>query len=102
MQVPAQRVQNWQEPGPPGSPQPGQPAGSVSSVAELDTAPNAEREVAENVESFFRRSVPRQAGQAGGGDALRTSFSNSLPQAAHWYSNMGMLAGWHRDGLRIV
>jgi hypothetical protein len=71
-------------------------------VAELDTAPNAEREFAENVEIFFRRSVPWQAGHSGAGDEVRTSFSNSLPQALHWYSKMGMATGLHDGGGRRI
>lgn len=62
----------------------------MSSDAELDTAPKAEREFAENVEIFFCRSALLHDGHSGAGDELRTSFSNSLPQARHWYSNMGM------------
>lgn len=82
--------QNWQEPGPPGSPQLGQPAGSVSSVAELDTAPNADFETAEKVDSFLCSSVPWHDGHAGAGDELRTSVSNSLLHDAHLNSNIGM------------
>jgi hypothetical protein len=83
--------QNWQEPGPPGSPQLGQPAGSVSSEAELETAPKADFDTAENVDGFLCRSVPWQAGHSAAGDELRTSFSNSLPQAPHLNSKMGMM-----------
>ena len=66
-----------------GLPQEEQPAGKVSSVAELDTAPNADLETAENVESFLRRSVLAHAGHAAAGAELRTSFSNSLLQEPH-------------------
>ena len=70
----------------------------MSSDAELDTAPKAEREFAENVEIFFCRSALLHDGHSGAGDELRTSFSNSLPQARHWYSNMGMAFPFLRQG----
>ena len=84
--------QNWQDPGPSGLPQPAQPAGRVSSAAELDTAPNADFETAEKVDSFLCRSAPWQAGHSNAGEELRTSFSNSLPQEPHLYSKIGMIA----------
>ena len=46
----------------------------MSSDAELDTAPKAERELAENVEIFFCRSALLHDGHSGAGDELRTSF----------------------------
>lgn len=63
----------------------------MSSEAELDTAPKAERDTAEKVETFFCRSPLWQDGHTGAGPELRTSFSNSLPQAAHLNSKMGMI-----------
>ena len=62
-------------------------------MAELDTAPNADFEIAENVDSFLFRSVLSHAGQAGAGAEVRTSFSNSLPQDAHLYSKIGISLG---------
>ncbi len=82
---------NWQEPGPPGWPHEPQLAGSVSSAAELDVAANADFEIAENVDNFFCSSVLWHDGHSAVESELRTSFSNSLPQALHLNSKMGMV-----------
>ena len=62
----------------------------MSSAAELDTAPNADFDTAEKVDSFLCRSALWQAGHSDAGEELRTRVSNSLPQPAHLNSNMGM------------
>ena len=85
-------AQNWHDPGPSGLPQLPQPAGSVSSAAELDTAPKADRDTAEKVDSFLCRSAPWQDGHSNAGEELRTRVSNSLPQDPQLNSNMGMIA----------
>ena len=74
----------------------------MSSEAELDTAPKAERDVEEKVESFLCRSLLLHDGHSGAGDELRTSFSNSLPQEPHLYSKMGMMVVSQVDGRRSV
>jgi hypothetical protein len=68
-----------QAPGPSGWPQ--LPQGPGSSLA-ADAVPLT----AAKAESFLRKSVLLQAGHSGAGADARTSFSNSLPQAAHAYS----------------
>jgi hypothetical protein len=69
-----------------------QPAGNVSSAAELETAPNALFEWAENVDSFFSRLPLWHDGHSGVELELRISFSNSLPQEPHLNSKIGMVS----------
>lgn len=64
-----------------------------SSAAEPDTAPKADFEMAEKVDSFLCRSVLWHDGQTEAGREPRTSVSNSLPQDRHLNSNIGMMAG---------
>ena len=80
----ARHQSNWQAPGQPGWPHEPQPAGASlnDAAAPLVTAAK--------VESFLVSSVPWQAGHSITGSDDRTSFSNSLPQVLHAYSNIGM------------
>ena len=70
----------------------------MSSVAELDTAPNADFEIAAKVDNFLCRSVPWHPGHSGAGEELRTSVSNSLLQEAHLNSKMGMVESLKLSG----